>query len=125
MAASEQEALIQGPLIQGDVVRVPFPYTDKATRQHRPAVVVSRGGIGEDGALLWVAMVTSAENRPWHGDIAIGDLALAGLPAPSVVRPCKIATIEARHAERLGRLEPHATRAVIARLAGYLAAEAG
>lgn len=40
---------------QGDVVRVPFPYTDRATRQHRPALVVSAGGIGDGEALLWVA----------------------------------------------------------------------
>lgn len=49
----------------GDVVRVPFPYTDRNTRQHRPALVVSQGGVGEEQALLWVVMITSAENRPW------------------------------------------------------------
>ncbi|CAM5220110.1 IstB-like ATP binding protein OS=Bosea thiooxidans OX=53254 GN=SAMN05660750_02631 PE=4 SV=1 [Bosea thiooxidans] len=30
----------------------------------------------------------------------------AGLPAPSVIRPVKIATIEAAHAEKLGRIKP-------------------
>ncbi|MDP3406836.1 type II toxin-antitoxin system PemK/MazF family toxin [Bosea sp. (in: a-proteobacteria)] len=90
---------------QGDVVRVPFPYTDRSTRQHRPALVVSAGGIGEEQGLLWVVMITSAENRPWPGDVAIdGADEETGLPAPSVVRPCKIATIEARHAQKLGRL---------------------
>ena len=92
---------------QGDIVRVPFPYTDRATRQRRPALVVSAGGIGEDQGLLWVVMITSAENRPWPGDLSFGDaFAEAGLPAPSVIRPCKITTIEARYAERLGRLGP-------------------
>ncbi|MCA1971066.1 MAG: type II toxin-antitoxin system PemK/MazF family toxin [Rhizobium sp.] len=86
----------------GDVVRVPFPYTDRNTRQHRPALVVSKGGIGEDGALLWVVMITSAENRPWADDIPIADLSAAGLPVHSVVRPVKIATVEKRHIERLG-----------------------
>jgi mRNA interferase MazF len=89
---------------QGDVVRVPFPYTDKQTRQHRPALVVSSGTIGEHGALLWVVMITSAENRTWPGDVAIPHHDRAGLPAPSVVRTLKIATIEARHAEQLGKL---------------------
>jgi len=52
-------------------------------------------------------MITSAENRPWSGDLSFGDaFAEAGLPAPSVIRPCKIATIEARYAERLGRINP-------------------
>jgi mRNA interferase MazF len=92
---------------RGDVVRVPFPYTDRATRQHRPALVVSAGGIGESQSLLWVVMITSAENRPWPGDVSLGESYHdAGLPAPSVIRPCKIATIEARHAEPLGRLAP-------------------
>ncbi len=92
---------------QGDVIRIPFPYTDRATRQRRPALVVSAGGIGEDNSLLWVVMITSAENRPWPGDVSLGkSYEDAGLPAPSVIRPCKLATIEARHAESLGRVKP-------------------
>ncbi|MGO4263873.1 type II toxin-antitoxin system PemK/MazF family toxin, partial [Lysobacter sp. TAB13] len=55
---------------QGDVIRVPFPYTDRNTRQHRPALVVSHGGVGEGEGLLWVVMITSAENRSWPGDVS-------------------------------------------------------
>ena len=105
---------------QGDVVRVPFPYTDRSTRQHRPALVVSRGDIGEGGGLLWVVMITSAENRRWAGDVEIEDLDAAGLPAPSIVRPCKIATIEARHAEPLGRVAPVVMANVSAVVSGLL-----
>ena len=106
---------------QGDVIRVPFPYTDRSARQHRPALVVSKGGIGEGNGLLWVAMITSAENRAWPGDVSLGDLyAEAGLPAPSVIRPCKLAMIEVRHAERLGHIEPALTREVAKALRGYL-----
>jgi mRNA interferase MazF len=102
---------------QGDVIRVPFPYTDRTTRQHRPALVVSRGGIGEHDGLLWVVMITSAENRSWADDIDLGRFyAEAGLPAPSVIRPCKIATIEARQASRLGQIKP----ALMAEVAGTL-----
>jgi mRNA interferase MazF len=89
---------------QGDIVRVPFPYTDRETRQRRPALVVSSGPIGEDDALLWVVMITSAENRTWPGDVTIPRHLQAGLPAPSVVRTLKIATIEKRFAERLGKV---------------------
>ena len=71
---------------QGDIICVPFPYTDRSTRRHRPALVVSKGGVGEGNG-------TSAENRAWPGDVSLGDLyAEAGLPAPSVIRPC-----QARH----------------------------
>ena len=48
---------------QGDVIKVPFPYTDRPTRQSRPALVVSSGGIEDAHGLLWVVMITSAENR--------------------------------------------------------------
>lgn len=106
---------------QGDVVRVPFPYTDRATRQHRPALVVSAGGIGDGGALLWVVMITSAENRPWPGDVPLGAAyGDAGLPAPSTIRTCKIATIEARHAQTVGRIDKQRLVAVMAMLNGYL-----
>jgi mRNA interferase MazF len=102
---------------QGDVVRVPFPYTDRSTRQRRPALVVSRGGLGEDRRLLWVAMITSAENRSWADDVPFGETyADAGLPAPSVIRPCKLATIESDHAEKVGRVNGD----LLERVVGYL-----
>jgi mRNA interferase MazF len=86
-------------------VRVPFPYTDRDARQHRPALVVSRGGVGRGKSLLWVAMITSAANRGWPGDISLMDDHLEfGLPVPSIVRSSKIATIDAAHAERIGKL---------------------
>ncbi|HEY5798349.1 MAG TPA: type II toxin-antitoxin system PemK/MazF family toxin [Bosea sp. (in: a-proteobacteria)] len=106
---------------QGDVVRVPFPYTDRSTRQHRPALVVSAGGIGENAALLWVVMITSAENRAWANDIPLDEsYGQAGLPVPSVIRPCKLATIEARHAEPLGRIGSDHLSLVTAKLRDYL-----
>lgn len=109
---------------QGDVVRVPFPYTDRATRQHRPALVVSAGGIGDGAALLWVVMITSAENRPWPGDVPLGEqYREAGLPAPSTIRPCKIATIEARHAEAIGQIGSEHLAEVVATLNNYLRAK--
>ncbi|MEP7454930.1 type II toxin-antitoxin system PemK/MazF family toxin [Phyllobacterium sp. SB3] len=88
----------------GQVVRVPFPYTDKDTRQHRPALIISRGGIGQTGALLWVLMITSAENKKWPGDIVVEDLPATGLPIVSLVRTSKIATIETGDAEVIGQI---------------------
>lgn len=108
---------------QGDIVRVPFPYTDRATRQHRPALVVSAGGIGDDGALLWVVMITSAGNRPCPGDVPLEERHLeAGLPVPSTIRPCKIATIEARHAQTIGRIDSQRLEMVMSMLKRYLRA---
>ncbi|MDG3444612.1 type II toxin-antitoxin system PemK/MazF family toxin [Nitrospirillum amazonense] len=97
-----------------DIVKVPFPYTDRPVRERRPAVVVAAGGIQQEHGLLWVLMVTSAANRAWPSDVAVSDLAQAGLPAESVVRTAKIATIEAKEAERIGSL-PALDRADVAR----------
>ena len=95
------------------IVRVPFPYTDPNTRQRRPALVVSAGGLGPEGALLWVVLITSAENRGWPGDVEFGaSYSAAGLPAPSLIRTAKIATVEARHVEPIGR----ATQAILDRV---------
>ena len=89
---------------QGDVVKVPFPYTDRSTRQFRPALVASIGGIEAAHGLLWVVMITSADNRGWPGDVTVGNLVMAGLPVPSVIRTAKIATIEASDAANLGKV---------------------
>jgi len=89
-----------------DIVRVPFPYTDRPVRQRRPALVIAAGDLETAHGLLWLAMITSAEHRSWPGDVAISELGGAGLPAPSIVRPAKIATIDARDAGRLGTLPP-------------------
>jgi mRNA interferase MazF len=88
----------------GDVIKVPFPYTDRPTRQRRPALVVSAGGPEAEHGLLWVSMITSAENRGWAGDVHVTALSRAGLPAPSIIRTAKIATIEAPDAQPLGRV---------------------
>jgi mRNA interferase MazF len=104
-----------------DVVRVPFPYTDRTERKFRPALIVSASALQVRHGLVWVAMITSAVNRGWPDDVVVSDLGKAGLPAASVIRPAKIATIDAKDASRLGTL-PEADRiAVHAVLSGLLA----
>jgi mRNA-degrading endonuclease toxin of MazEF toxin-antitoxin module len=99
-----------------DIVKVPFPYTDRPVRQRRPALVIAAGALENEHGLLWVLMITSAENRRWRDDVAVSDLVIAGLPAPSVVRCAKIATIDARDAEHIGKLPRSDRSTVVARL---------
>lgn len=101
---------------QGDVVKVPFPYTDRSTRQSRPALVVSTSGIEDAHALVWVIMITSAENRAWSGDVPVNNLAATGLPVPSLIRTAKIATIDASDATRLGKISPALLKQVFRQL---------
>jgi len=104
----------------GDVIRVPFPYTNRETHQHRPALVVSGGELA-GGMLVWALMITSRENRSWVGDVPIlSPEHSTGLLAPSMVRTAKIATIEASVAERIGQLGDHELRQVQAELAKTL-----
>ena len=109
-----------GRFAPGAVVRVPFPYTDAQTRQHRPALVVATTGPGPAPFLLWVVMITSASNRGWSGDIDIPDEAATGLPAPSVIRTAKIATVEIARAEVRGVVGDATLAAVQSEIAGRL-----
>jgi len=94
------------------VVKVPFPYTDRPTRQRRPALIVSSPELQRQHGLSWLLMITSAAHRGWEGDVDIADITLAGLPAPSVVRSAKIATIDSRDAEYLGLVDQKVLNAV-------------
>ncbi len=65
-----------------DVIKVPFPYTDRPVRQRRPALVVAAGELERSHGLLWVVMITSAENRSWPEDVGVSDLVTAACRRP-------------------------------------------
>jgi mRNA interferase MazF len=101
---------------------VPFPYSDKLAEKRRPAIVVSAPRLSAQFGLVWLAMVTSASNRRWACDVVIGDLTTAGLPAPSLVRAAKIATVDAdRIVNVIGRLTSRDARSVESQLKRLLA----
>jgi mRNA-degrading endonuclease toxin of MazEF toxin-antitoxin module len=102
-----------------DVVVVPFPYADRLAEKRRPALVISNHKLAVHG-LIWVAMITSTENEVWSSDVTIRGSKRAGLPAPSGVRPAKIACIEpGRIDRRVGRLDKTAVNAVSQRLRAF------
>jgi mRNA interferase MazF len=103
-----------------DVIKVPFPYTNRPVQQRRPALVAAVYDETGSPALLWVLMITSVTHRGWNGDVEISDLAAAGLSAASVVRTAKVATIEQRDAERIGRVVPIDQAAVRTWMMGLL-----
>jgi len=103
-----------------DVVSVPFPYTDRPVRQRRPALVVSRPAHEQATGLIWVVMMTAAENRAWPHDVPLSDPRFAGLSIPSVIRPTKIATVEAAQAKRIGRVTAEDQHAVQSALRAIL-----
>ena len=78
---------------KGDVVVLPFPFTDKSSAKRRPALVLSQNRFNTDTQQSIFAMITSAKNSSWASDIAITDTPSAGLNNDSIVR-LKIFTLE-------------------------------
>ncbi len=78
----------------GDVVVVPFPFTDKKTAKRRPAPVLSNVNHFNAGHLV-LAMITSHGHTGWPLDVAIQEGHAAGLSTPSVVR-MKLFTLDNR-----------------------------
>jgi mRNA interferase MazF len=90
---------------QWDVVVLPFPYADRLAEKRRPAVVVSKPSLTAEYGIFWVAMITSAANAGWKCDIPIAESPATGLTAPSVIRPWKLATVDAGRIVRIaGRI---------------------
>lgn len=90
---------------RGDIVLVPFPFTDLSTAKTRPAVVVSSDLYHQVRPDLLLAYVSSQVAQAHQDlDYLIVDWTLAGLPKPSFIRP-KIAALEpALIAHRVGQL---------------------
>lgn len=99
------------------VVTVPFPYVEQDAAKRRPALLVSSPEFHDRHGLGWVLMITSAGNEPWADDISIADLPGAGLRAPSVIRPSKIATVELKRLKHIGMIDG-ATTAVVRQYLG-------
>lgn len=68
------------------MVRVPFPFTDRAVQRRRPAVVLSDPEFQRGSAHLLLAMITTARRSCWPLDWPIRDVAAAGLNQACCVR---------------------------------------
>ncbi|MBU2098770.1 MAG: type II toxin-antitoxin system PemK/MazF family toxin [Gammaproteobacteria bacterium] len=80
----------------GDIVVVPFPFTDRGASKRRPALVLSSySAFNLPSGHAVLAMITSEKNSPWPLDVILQDLDAAGLPSPSRVR-MKLFTLDQR-----------------------------
>ncbi|MEX0801466.1 MAG: type II toxin-antitoxin system PemK/MazF family toxin [Dehalococcoidia bacterium] len=79
---------------RGDVVLVPFPFTDLSGQKKRPAVVVSSNTYNQSQDDLVLAQLSSQVSRPVPTDeYLLTGWQQANLLHPSVVRP-KLFTID-------------------------------
>jgi len=90
----------------GDVVLVPFPFTDQRGNKKRPAAIVSSAAynIARLDVIL-MAVTSRVRATAAFGEVLISEWQKAGLLKASVVKPV-LATVERRLIlRRLGRLE--------------------
>jgi mRNA interferase MazF len=93
------------PFEFGDVVLVPFPFTNQAASKKRPAIVVSNGNYNRAKPDVVVMAVTSQfRPSPALGEVWLGQWQAAGLLKPSVIKPVFATLEQALIIRRLGAL---------------------
>lgn len=106
----------------GDIVLVPFPFTDQSTTKRRPAVVVSSPAYHRDRPDLIIMAVTSQRSIPGAvGEFEVQDWRGAGLLKPSVIKPVLTTIDPALILKKLGRLttpDQATLRQVLAQILG-------
>jgi mRNA interferase MazF len=89
---------------RGDVVLVPFPFTDLSAQRQRPAVVLSGDRFHQSSQDVIIAAITS-QRASLFTDYPLQDWQSAGLLGPSVVRVGKLLTVhQALIRKKLGAL---------------------
>jgi mRNA interferase MazF len=110
---------------RGDVVVVPFPFTDLTTSKQRPALVVSPDSLNLSTQDVMIAALTShVTGGPGPFDLVVSgqELAAAGLMKPSVIKLGKLVTIHGGLIrKKIGALSPDRMAEVLTRLRGLFA----
>lgn len=95
------------PLTKGDIILVPFPFTDLSQTKLRPAVVLWADSKGQDVTLCFISSQKVNRLAKYEFAIASDDpqFSMTGLKMTSKVRVTRITTLERRLLQRrLGRL---------------------
>jgi mRNA interferase MazF len=87
----------------GDIVLVPFPFTDQSGIKKRPGVVVSSSAYHRFRDDVILMAVTSQVRDPRFGELLIDDWSRAGLLKPSVVKPVLFTLAGTLILRKLGR----------------------
>lgn len=104
----------------GDLVVVPFPFTDSAASKRRPALVISTADFQQTNEAVVLAMVTSTKHSRWAGDVKLREWKSAGLPQVSMVR-FKLFTLDTKFVLRkLGSLSSRDRLAVSTNLKQFV-----
>ena len=82
-----------GKFVKGDVVIVPFPFSDLSTTKKRPALVIT-SLTGDDVILCLITSKMVADN--YAVILSEGDFASGGLHQESNIRPNRLFTADAK-----------------------------
>ena len=105
---------------RGDVVLVPFPFTDLSSAKQRPALVISADAFNSVRDDVLVAAITSQVPTTLAADefmIPAGELSACGLPKPSILRLSKLVALHRQLVvKRIGALPAPTLTQVLAKL---------
>ena len=90
----------------GDVLLVPFPFTDQSGTKKRPAVEVSSDAFHRESADLIIMAITTQSRASSSLQVPVSEWQTTGLLRPSVIKPV-FATIEQSLVlKKIGALQP-------------------
>ncbi len=95
----------------GDVVLVPFPFTDQSGTKKRPAVVVSSHGYNAGRRDMVIMAITSQVRTPLgYGEAMVSDWQDAGLVKESVLKPVSPPSSKSSSCASWGICQPPTSR---------------
>jgi mRNA interferase MazF len=101
-----------GKFVKGDVVILPFPFSDLSASKKRPALVIASIQPHDD---LILCMITSRNTKDASAvPLTRADFTSGGLPSDSNVRPNRLFTADSTIVLRTaGRLSPGKVEAIV------------
>jgi mRNA interferase MazF len=105
---------------RGDLLLVPFPFTDLSAIKRRPVLAIT----ASDGYGDFIALpVTSRPQAEQAAALRAGDLVGGSLPAASWIRTNRVVTLNSSLVVKsIGRVSEDAVSAAVAQLFAYIAA---
>jgi len=94
------------PLFRGDIVAVPYPYSDLSGTKTRPALIVSTDAYNSSCPDVLVAAITTQLSRATSFDHVLADWRAAGLRYPSAVKGRVVTLAQTLVLRSVGRLSP-------------------
>lgn len=106
----------------GDIVLVPFPFTDQSAAKQRPGVIVSSIAYHRERRdVILMAITSQLRGSSTFGEVIVQDWQAARLLKPSAIKPV-IATLEQsliiKTLGRLSQRDCHALKEAIGRIVG-------